>query len=125
MTVISPDPVVAPARGPALRVVVVNGSPSRPSRTMGLVDVVLDTLKGMLPIEVSRIDVYHLGAGFTGAIERDDVTPEVEDALPPRATSTGRHCSTRASTGASRSGSPVADLLRAGATGTAGSRTGG
>ncbi|GAA3220705.1 NAD(P)H-dependent oxidoreductase [Nonomuraea helvata] len=67
--------------GPVLRVVVVNGSPSQPSKTMGLVDVVLDTLKDMLPIEVSRVDVYRLGAGFTGAIERDDVTPEVEDSL--------------------------------------------
>ncbi|WP_433498333.1 NAD(P)H-dependent oxidoreductase [Sphaerimonospora sp. CA-214678] len=68
-------------RGPTLRVVVVNGSPSEPSKTMGLVDVVLDTLKDMLPIEASRVDVYRLGAGFTGAIERDDVTPEVEDSL--------------------------------------------
>ncbi|MFI0485425.1 NAD(P)H-dependent oxidoreductase [Actinomadura sp. 9N215] len=69
------------ADGPVLRVVVVNGSPSRPSKTMGLVDVVLDTLRGMLPVETSRIDVYGLGPGFTGAIERDDVTPEVEAAL--------------------------------------------
>lgn len=61
----------------ALRVVVVNGSPSRQSKTMGLVDVILDTLNGMLPVETSRIDVYRLGPGFTGAIERDDVTPEV------------------------------------------------
>ncbi|HLU59659.1 MAG TPA: NAD(P)H-dependent oxidoreductase [Pseudonocardia sp.] len=67
--------------GPALRVVVVNGSPSRPSRTMGLVDVILETLAGMLPVESSRIDVYGLGPGFTGALERDDVTPEVEAAL--------------------------------------------
>ncbi|MGW3353706.1 NAD(P)H-dependent oxidoreductase [Nonomuraea rubra] len=74
------DPAT-PMPGPVLRVVVVNGSPSRPSKTMGLVDVVLDTLQNMLPIEMSRIDVYRLGAGFTGAIERDDVTPEVESAL--------------------------------------------
>jgi FMN reductase len=67
--------------GAVLRVVVVNGSPSRPSKTMGLVDVVLDTLKGLLPIETSRIDVYGLGPGFTGAIERDDVPPDVEAAL--------------------------------------------
>ncbi|TYB48950.1 NAD(P)H-dependent oxidoreductase [Actinomadura chibensis] len=66
---------------PVLRVVVVNGSPSQPSKTMGLVDVVLDTLKEVLPIETSRIDVYRLGPGFTGAIERDGVPPEVEAAL--------------------------------------------
>ncbi|WP_396445550.1 NAD(P)H-dependent oxidoreductase [Actinomadura sp.] len=67
--------------GAVLRVVVVNGSPSRPSKTMGLVDVVLDTLEKMLPIETSRIDVYGLGPGFTGATERDGVPPEIEAAL--------------------------------------------
>lgn len=70
-----------PVAEATLRVVVVNGSPSQQSKTMGLVDVILDTLKGMIPIETSRIDVYRLGPGFTGALERDDVTPEVEAAL--------------------------------------------
>ncbi|MFI0372994.1 NAD(P)H-dependent oxidoreductase [Actinomadura sp. 1N219] len=81
MTVIEAETPAAAGDGAVLRVVVVNGSPSRPSKTMGLVDVVLDTLKEMLPIETSRIDVYGLGPGFTGAIERDGVTPEVEAAL--------------------------------------------
>jgi FMN reductase len=67
--------------GSALRVVVVNGSPSRPSKTMGLVDVILDELKGTLPLEASRIDVYGLGPEFTGAIEREGIAPEVEAAL--------------------------------------------
>lgn len=76
------DPVAhAPAPAPVLRVVVVNGSPNQPSKTMGLVEAVLDTLKGMLPVEVSQVDVYRLGEGFTAAIERDDVTPAVEDSL--------------------------------------------
>lgn len=70
-----------PTAGAALRVVVVNGSPSQSSKTMGLVDVVLDTLAAILPVERSQIDVYRLGPGFTGAIERDDVTPDVEAAL--------------------------------------------
>ena len=69
------------AGGAVLRVVVVNGSPSRPSKTMGLVGVILDTLAGVLPIDTSQIDVYSLGAGFTGAIERDDVAADVEAAL--------------------------------------------
>lgn len=69
------------AAGAALRVVVVNGSPSRQSKTLGLVDVVLDTLRQMLPVEASQADVYRLGSGFTGAVERDDVTPEVEAML--------------------------------------------
>lgn len=67
--------------GGPLRVVVVNGSPSRQSKTVGLADVVLDTLKGMLPVESSQVDVYRLGPGFTGATERDDVMPDVETAL--------------------------------------------
>jgi FMN reductase len=64
--------------GGVLRVVVVNGSPSERSKTMGLVGVILDTLGSMLPIETSQIDVYRLGPGFTAATERDEVTPDVE-----------------------------------------------
>ena len=71
----------APAAGAPLRVVVVNGSPNQRSKTMGLVDAVLSTLDGMVAFEASRVDVYRLGPGFTGAVERDDVTPEVEQAL--------------------------------------------
>lgn len=80
VTTAGADPAVDTV-GTALRVVVVNGSPSQPSKTMGLVSVVLDTLGDMLPIETSRVDVYRLGPGFTGAIERDDITPDVEEAL--------------------------------------------
>ncbi|MEU4362166.1 NAD(P)H-dependent oxidoreductase [Promicromonospora sp. NPDC023987] len=71
-------PAGASSGGRALRVVVVNGSPSVQSKTVGLVDVVLDTLRTMLPIEASRIDVYRLGPGFTQATEREEVTPDVE-----------------------------------------------
>ena len=75
-----PAPVMS-ATGEPLRVVVVNGSPNQQSKTMGLVDVVLETLAQTLPVEAARIDVYRLGPGFTGAVERDDLTPEVEGAL--------------------------------------------
>lgn len=78
---VSFGPAEAPSGGRALRVVVVNGSPSEQSKTVGLVDVVLDTLRTMLPIEASRIDVYRLGPGFTQATERDEVTPDVEAAI--------------------------------------------
>ncbi|MFD7061121.1 NAD(P)H-dependent oxidoreductase [Streptomyces sp. NPDC059906] len=71
----------ARAAGPALRVVVVNGSPSRPSRTMGLVRVILDRLVELLPVETSQIDVYHLGPAFTGTIERDEAPEEVHAKL--------------------------------------------
>lgn len=65
----------------ALRVVVVNGSPHEKSKTMGLVDVALDTLSTMLPTTVHRIDVYRLGPEFATATERDDVTPDIEAEL--------------------------------------------
>ncbi|WP_370934497.1 NAD(P)H-dependent oxidoreductase [Amycolatopsis sp. cg13] len=62
-----------------LRVAVVNGSPSRPSKTVGLVDVILETLGGLLPVSATRIDVYRLG--LAGTIERTGVPPDVEAAL--------------------------------------------
>jgi FMN reductase len=64
-----------------LRVVVVNGSPHEKSKTMGLVNVALDTLRTMLPTTVHRIDVYRLGPEFATATERDDVTPDIEAEL--------------------------------------------
>ncbi|MCO1656857.1 NAD(P)H-dependent oxidoreductase [Pseudonocardia humida] len=88
MTATLPVAGAEPDAGPGgavLRVVVVNGSPNEPSKTMGLVAAVLDTLGGMVPVQASRVDVYRLGPGFTGAVERDDITPgtapEVEEAL--------------------------------------------
>lgn len=75
-----------PAAARTLRVVVVNGSPSEKSKTVGLVDVVLQTLRGLLAdrgieVEDSRIDVYRLGPAFTGALERDGIAPDIEDVL--------------------------------------------
>lgn len=67
--------------GAVLRTVVVNGSPSQRSKTAGLAGVVLDTLSTMLPVASSQIDVYRLGPGLTGALERDDVPAEVEATL--------------------------------------------
>lgn len=64
-----------------LRVVVVNGSPSEKSKTMGLVDVVLDTLRASMPVAVDRIDVYRLGPDFTGATEREGIAPDIEAAI--------------------------------------------
>jgi FMN reductase len=80
-TVVGVEPATHPSDVRALRVVVVNGSPSEQSKTVGLVDVILGTLRRMLPIETSRIDVYRLGPGFTQATDRDEVTPEVEAAI--------------------------------------------
>lgn len=74
------------APGRVLRVVVVNGSPSEKSKTMGLIDVVLETLAQRLAeysigIEESRVDVYRIGPAFTGALEREGIAPEVENTL--------------------------------------------
>ncbi|SFD25591.1 NAD(P)H-dependent oxidoreductase [Streptomyces aidingensis] len=69
-----------------LRVVVVNGSPSAKSKTMGLADVVLRTLSSALAdravtVDETRIDVYRLGPGFTGAVEREGIAPQIESVL--------------------------------------------
>ncbi|MEO3798055.1 NAD(P)H-dependent oxidoreductase [Nonomuraea sp. B10E15] len=92
MTAVPDAPVivnVTPADGTpdrTLRVVVVNGSPSEKSKTMGLVDVVLQSLSSTLAptgaaVHQTRIDVYRLGPAFTGAVERDQIAPEVEAVL--------------------------------------------
>ncbi|UPK77065.1 NAD(P)H-dependent oxidoreductase [Nocardioidaceae bacterium SCSIO 66511] len=67
--------------GAALEVVVVNGSPSEKSKTMGLVDVVLDTLRATRAIRVQRIDVYRLGPSFTGLTDREDAPADIEAVL--------------------------------------------
>ncbi|GAB2529538.1 NAD(P)H-dependent oxidoreductase [Paramicrobacterium agarici] len=64
-----------------LNVVIVNGSPTERSKTMGLTDLVTSSLAEKLPITTTRIDVYRLGPGFTSAVMRDDVTADVEEAL--------------------------------------------
>lgn len=71
----------ASTSGAALRVVVVNGSPSESSKTMGLVNVVLNALERDMPVQRSQIDVYRLGPQFTGAIERDDIAADIETVL--------------------------------------------
>ena len=87
MTTELSNPIAPAAEGRrTLRVAVVNGSPSVKSKTMGLVDVMLQTLAGRLTdedvtLEQTRIDVYRLGPAFTGALERAGIAPEVEDAL--------------------------------------------
>lgn len=72
--------------GRTLRLAVVNGSPNERSKTMGLIDVVLQTLTGALDqqgigLRQTRVDVYRLGPAFTGALEREGIAPEIERAL--------------------------------------------
>ena len=61
-----------------LRVVIVNGSPSQPSKTLGLAEVVASTLAEMMAVETERVHVYRLGPGFTGAIDRKGLPPDIE-----------------------------------------------
>lgn len=65
----------------ALRVVIVNGSPHERSKTMGLTDLVTSALGERIEIETERIDVYRLGPSFTGAVQREDVSSEVEERI--------------------------------------------
>ncbi len=66
----------------ALRVVLLNGSPSlEKSKTVALGQLVVDELARRIPIESSQVDVYHLGTGFTSAIQREDVDKAAEAAL--------------------------------------------
>lgn len=64
-----------------LKVAVINGSPSQPSKTEALAELAVRTLTGHLPTDVTTVSVYRLGPGFTDAIHRSDVTDEVEAAL--------------------------------------------
>jgi FMN reductase len=64
-----------------LQVVVVNGSPSHPSKTVGLIEVVLDRLANIVPVETSRIDVYDLGPDFTATVDRAAVAPQIDAVL--------------------------------------------
>src|SRR5699024_12769389 len=48
---------------------------------MGLVGVVLEALARRLRIETQQVDVYHLGPGFTTAIEREDLSVEAEEEM--------------------------------------------
>ncbi|MGH3504826.1 MAG: NAD(P)H-dependent oxidoreductase [Nocardioidaceae bacterium] len=73
-------PVASEGTAP-LRVVVVNGSPSEKSKTVGLVDVILQTLETTMPLISHRIDVYLLGPGFSGATDREEVSGDVEESF--------------------------------------------
>lgn len=79
----------APDRSPdehSLRVVVINGSPREKSKTVGLAEVMLETLSRALAgrgiaVDHERVDVYRLGPAFTGALEREGIAPEIDEVL--------------------------------------------
>lgn len=64
-----------------LRVVGVNGSLQTASKTGALLDAVLATIADRAPAEPHRIDLATIAPGFAGAVAREQLSVEVEDAL--------------------------------------------
>jgi FMN reductase len=64
-----------------LKVVGVSGSLHEPSRTTALVRTILAEVGTRIEIDSTLIEVASLGPGFAGALRRDEVAPEVEEAL--------------------------------------------
>ncbi|MFC7787768.1 NAD(P)H-dependent oxidoreductase [Microbacterium sp. MAHUQ-60] len=69
-----------------LEVVVVNGSPSRKSKTAGLTDLMVDRVtaalaRAGLAARTTTVDVYRLGPAFTGAVEREGIAADIDDLL--------------------------------------------
>lgn len=64
-----------------LRVVGVNGSLQAVSKTGVLLDAVLATIGDRAAAELHRIDLAAIAPGFAGAVDRAQLSVEVEDAL--------------------------------------------
>ena len=64
-----------------LRIVGVSGSLREPSKTTALVRELIDEVAAREQVESRLIEVATLGPLFAGALQRDDLEPEVEDAL--------------------------------------------
>lgn len=64
-----------------LRVVGVNGSLQTASKTGALLDAVLATIGDRTPADLHRIDLAAIAPGFAGAVSREQLSLEVEDAL--------------------------------------------
>ncbi|WP_328907525.1 FMN reductase [Streptomyces sp. NBC_00234] len=64
-----------------LKVVAVVGSLRSPSKTTALADLILRTLATRTTTETRLIELHTLGTAFIGAVERDQVGAEAEEAL--------------------------------------------
>ncbi|MDA8372286.1 MAG: FMN reductase [Nocardiopsaceae bacterium] len=60
-----------------LTTVTLLGSYSTPSKTAALAELIVATVADRIPVDSHVIDVHTLGPGFTGALARDDLAPEV------------------------------------------------
>lgn len=65
----------------AYSVVTINGSPNEHSKTGTLIELAARAIADQVDIDVTDIRPYALGPGFTGAIAREDATPDVEAVL--------------------------------------------
>ncbi|HYJ48534.1 MAG TPA: FMN reductase [Microbacterium sp.] len=64
-----------------LRIVGVSGSLREPSKTTALVRGLIEEVTARDEVETRLIEVATLGPLFAGALRREDVEPEIEDAL--------------------------------------------
>ena len=64
-----------------LRVVAVSGSLQRPSRTTALVSEIADRVAARREAEIRLIEVVELAPHLAGAVRRDQLQPEAEEAL--------------------------------------------
>jgi FMN reductase len=64
-----------------LRIVGVSGSLREPSKTTALVRELIDEVAAREQVQTRLIEVATLGPLFAGALRREDLQPEVEDAL--------------------------------------------
>lgn len=64
-----------------LRLTILAASPSAPSKSLALAQLVAEEFTRHYPTEVTIVDVYRLGPGFTSATRREDVDTATELAL--------------------------------------------
>lgn len=68
-------------RARALEVVIVSGSPERPSKTEALATLVASRVAEHVETATSTVRVYDLGTAFTSAVRREDAGETAERAL--------------------------------------------
>lgn len=64
-----------------LRITILAASPNTNSKSLALAQLVAAEFSRQYRTVVDVVDVYRLGPGFTGAVTREDVDPQVESAL--------------------------------------------
>ncbi len=64
-----------------LKVVVLGASPNTPSTSVTLGDYAVAALRRRYDVDVTRVDVYHLGPGLTSAVTRADADDATEKAF--------------------------------------------